>query len=97
VGCFRAFFRTLCGYDFDSGKDWRGNVNSNLATAIRTVVVLVYENKSIKKTLTIPVCAKIIQCEMAYGYTVYVEALVVPPCPVQLVWKNSPRFLSIRS
>ena len=30
-------------------------------------------------------------------YTTYVEAAVFPPLPVQLVWKNSPRGLSIRS
>ena len=30
-------------------------------------------------------------------YAVYVEAAVVPPLPVQLVWKNSPLGLSRRS
>jgi len=30
-------------------------------------------------------------------YTTYVLAAVVPPRPVQLVWKNSPRGLSTRS
>ena len=30
-------------------------------------------------------------------YTVYVLLEVVPPRPVQLVWKNSPRGLSTRS
>jgi len=31
------------------------------------------------------------------SYTVYVDAAVSPPWPVQLVWKNSPRGLSTRS
>ena len=30
-------------------------------------------------------------------YTLYVLLLVVPPRPVQFVWKNSPRGLSTRS
>ena len=31
------------------------------------------------------------------NYTMYVVDTVSPPRPVQLVWKNSPRGLSIRS
>ena len=31
------------------------------------------------------------------AYTTYVLEVVSPPLPVQLVWKNSPRGLSIRS
>lgn len=30
-------------------------------------------------------------------YTSYVVDAVLPPRPVQLVWKNSPRALSLRS
>jgi len=30
-------------------------------------------------------------------YTMYVEAAVAPPRPVQLVWKNAPRGRSVRS
>lgn len=30
-------------------------------------------------------------------YTTYVLEVVSPPLPVQLVWKNSPRGLSVRS
>ena len=31
------------------------------------------------------------------SYASYVVAVTSPPCPVQFVWKNSPRGLSIRS
>ncbi len=37
------------------------------------------------------------QCLAASCYTLYVLELVSPPLPVQLVWKNSPRGLSILS
>jgi hypothetical protein len=30
-------------------------------------------------------------------YALYVDEAVSPPRPVQLVWKNSPRGLSVRS
>ena len=35
--------------------------------------------------------------EFEMGYALYVLAVMLPPVPVQLVWKNWPRGLSTRS
>gem|GEM_PF-4519078 len=53
------------------------------------------EKRQVRQCRTWRSCLAFIDVEAAYA--MYVLAVVLPPRPVQLVWKNSPHGLSTRS